>query len=88
MTEFVFYHETSDGDCLTYSAHKTETLEQAVRLFCELQDKYINDVIIGTVGWAGTYQKIGRLEVVWPGPTLRSPWVGWGRRAGPRRSAT
>jgi hypothetical protein len=72
MTEFVFYHETAAGDCPTYSSHRCETLKEAVRLFCEGQDKYINGVIIGTVGWAGTYQKIGRLAVRWPGPTL---WI-------------
>jgi hypothetical protein len=73
MLKFVFYHETASGDCPTYSVHKTETLKQAVRLFCEGQGKYINGVVIGTVEpTSGVYHKFGRLEVRWPGPTL---WV-------------
>ena len=71
MTEFVFYEELRNGDCPTYSAHKAETLEQAVRLFCEGQGKYINDVMVGIRAGA-IVQKFGTLEVRWPGPTL---WV-------------
>lgn len=71
MLTFVFYEECSNGDCPTYSVHRTETLKAAVRLFCEGQDKYINDVYIG-IRAGPIVQKFGTLEVRWPGPTL---WV-------------
>ena len=71
MTEFIFYEELPNGDCPTYNTHRAETLKQAVRLFCEGQNKYINQVHIGLRA-GPIVQKFGMLEVRWPGPAL---WV-------------